>query len=243
MPFCAPSGKQKGIGKVKVFKMLDAAANLSSTQVADLKVVREILERSAESGFLGGMDLSAQIDHALGFTRAVENVLARVPSSVMDIGTGGGIPGLVLAAVWSKTPVALLDASQKRTDFLRAEVDDWGRSAQIGVNRGRAEEWGRESNSVASFEVVVARSFGPPAVTAECAAPLLKMEGILVVSEPPESGTAIRWPADGIATLALETCQVFRYLDRFNYQVLRKTGTTPERYPRRVGIPSKRPLF
>jgi 16S rRNA (guanine527-N7)-methyltransferase len=91
---------------------------------------------------------------------------------------------------------------------------------------------------------VVVRSFGPPAVTAECGAPFLRVGGLLVVSEPPaEEGKALeeRWPADGLAPLGLEPAE--RWTEPFTYHASRQVTPCPDRYPRRVGIPTKRPLF
>ena len=96
---------------------------------------------------------------------------------------------------------------------------------------------------MASFEVVVARSFGAPAVTAECSAPFLATGGIIVVSEPPDTNQGERWPVEGLGELGLRPAGSFRFRDRFSYQILEKIAETPERYPRRVGIPAKRPLF
>jgi 16S rRNA (guanine527-N7)-methyltransferase len=100
-----------------------------------------------------------------------------------------------------------------------------------------------------AFSLVVARSFGPPAVVAECGAPFLCPGGILVVSEPPpppvdggrtgpEGG---RWPGRALAELGLVPQDPSQ--DRFGYQVLRQAEPCPDRYPRRTGIPSKRPLY
>jgi 16S rRNA (guanine527-N7)-methyltransferase len=104
---------------------------------------------------------------------------------------------------------------------------------------GRAEIVGR-SERRGSFDAVVARSFGPPAVTAECAAPLLRPGGRLVVSEPPD-GTEERWPEDGVAAFGL--ARGARLPGPPGIQVLTQVEPCPEAYPRRDGLPAKRPLF
>ena len=65
----------------------------------------------------------------------------------------------------------------------------------------------------------------------------------MVVSEPPEEMTQDRWPATGLASVGLAPLQRVRVVDRFGYQVIRKVEGVGDRYPRRVGIPAKRPLF
>jgi 16S rRNA (guanine527-N7)-methyltransferase len=204
--------------------------------------IAPLLQRSADLGFLGGMPLQDQIDHSLGFVSAVELALGHRPDSVVDLGTGGGVPGLVLHSCWPGCRVVLVDGNQRRTEFLSAEVEGWG-SSSPEVVRGRAEELGRDDRYRDRFEVVTARSFGPPAVTAECGAPLLGLGGILVVSEPPEESETDRWPEGQLSELGLVPEGRMRFDERFGYQVLRKTARTPDRYPRRIGIPSKRPLF
>lgn len=207
------------------------------------KDVMSTVRRASDLGFLGGMRVEDQIDHALGFVAAAEEILGRPPTSAVDLGTGGGVPGVVLHGCWPRCHVVLMDVSLRRTEFLSREVEGWGRPGTTEVVRGRAEELGRHDRFRQHFEVVAARSFGPPPVTAECGAPLLTVGGLLVVSEPPQDPGARRWPTEGLELLGLAPVSQTRFDDRFSYQVLIKRTTTPERYPRRVGIPTKRPIF
>jgi 16S rRNA (guanine527-N7)-methyltransferase len=90
----------------------------------------------------------------------------------------------------------------------------------------------------------VARSFGAPPVTAECAAPFLQLGGVLIVSEPPvASGDSdeLRWPEEGLAVVGLEPESLWR--DSFGYRVLRQSQNCPDRFPRRVGVAAKRPIY
>jgi 16S rRNA (guanine527-N7)-methyltransferase len=205
--------------------------------------IRQTLERSADLGFLGGMPIGEQIDHALGFVAAVESELKRPPHSVIDLGTGGGLPGLVLTSCWSASRIVLLDANERRTGFLIEEIEGWRPEAQVEVVRGRAEEIGRDDRFRQQFEVLTSRSFGSPAVTAECGAPLLSAGGLMLVSEPPQASDESRWPETDLAQLGLSPVSSMRFDDRFGYRLLRKVGPTSDRYPRRVGVPAKRPLF
>jgi 16S rRNA (guanine527-N7)-methyltransferase len=205
--------------------------------------VLESLNRSSQLGFLGPMPVAEQIDHALGFVAVVEDARGSIPTSVADLGTGGGVPGLVLSACWPECRLLLVDGNERRIGFLAAQVDSLGSSFRVEAVWGRAEEVARDDRFSRQFEVVTARSFGPPAVTVECGAPLLGVGGVMVVSEPPGEGDERRWPEAGLAQVGLTRSSRVRFEDRFGYQVLVKTGETPGRYPRRVGIPSKRPLF
>lgn len=201
------------------------------------------LDRALGLGFVGPAERSVQIEHALGFVLAVERERPGRPATALDLGSGGGLPGLVLGACWPGCRVTLVDASRRRTDFLRREVADLGWLDHVDVVRGRAEDLGRDTTLRERFEVVAARSFGPPAVTAECGSPFALPGGLMVVSEPPSQKDHERWPEEGLAQLELEDLGALRVDERFGYRVLGKLGTVSDRFPRRSGVPAKRPLF
>lgn len=152
--------------------------------------VRAALQRSAEHGFLGSMPIMDQIDHTLGFVFSVEAELGRQPRSTLDLGSGGGIPGLILSTCWPEAQLVLLDSNERRTAFLSDALIGLPGGATAEVVRGRAEEIGRDDRYRERFELVTARSFGSPAVTAECGAPLMVIDGLMVVSEPPSTETS-----------------------------------------------------
>jgi 16S rRNA (guanine527-N7)-methyltransferase len=112
------------------------------------------------------------------------------------------VPGLVVAWARPETILVLLDASVRRTDFLRRAVGRLDLAARVTVVTAQAETAGRDLAWRYGFDAVIARSFGEPAVTAEAAAPFLRVGGQLVVSEPPEPADD-RWPRDGLALLGL----------------------------------------
>jgi 16S rRNA (guanine527-N7)-methyltransferase len=207
--------------------------------------LREVLEQARSLDLLGPMALDKQVDHALGFADAWEQARPGepTPGRWLDLGSGGGLPGLVLAQHWPDTPAVLLDAAERRTTFLSEAVRRLGWSDRVQVVRARAEEAGRSGSELRTgFDVVWARSFGSPPVTAESAAPFLKPDGLLVVSEPPDPGqAATRWPQEGLALLGQEALLTVR--GRFGYQVIRQTALCPERFPRRSGVAAKRPLY
>ncbi len=114
-----------------------------------------------------------------------------------------------------------------------------GLGDRVQVVAQRAEEAGRGILR-GTIHYVVARSFGPPAVTAECAAPLLSVGGILVVAEPP-GGDRARWGDQGLALLGMRIGPTVSHPTA--YQVIVQETACPARFPRRTGVPSKRPLF
>lgn len=162
-------------------------------------------------------------------------------AACLDLGSGAGLPGLPLALLWPESRWTLVDAGGRRVEFLAAAVDALGIGDRVRVVEGRAEELARREELRGRFDLVVARGFGPPAVTAECGAGFLAVGGRLVVSEPP-GGRPDRWPAAGLAALGMEPAATVE-AGGASYAVVRQGAPCPDRYPRRVGIPAKRPLF
>jgi 16S rRNA (guanine527-N7)-methyltransferase len=204
----------------------------------------EVLERSRSLGLLGPGSVAVQVDHADGFAAGVD----AAPNRFLDLGSGGGVPGLVLALRWPDSQVVLLDARERRCAFLRAAVQDLGFGDRVGVVWARAEEAGRNGDLRAAFDVVVARGFGPPPVTAECGSPFLRVGGTLAVSEPPAGGgrtpgaaAEARWVPTELERLGLRLGRSWGR--RYRYQALDQVEPCPAQYPRRPGIPAKRPLF
>ena len=150
-----------------------------------------------------------------------------------------------MAKDWPEVTVALLEANGRRAAFLRRAVERLGLETRVSVLEERAEVCGREPGSRAGFDGVLARSFGRPAVLAECAAPLLKVGGWLLVSEPPrsehEDPQDTRWPTEPLRQFGLEPAEVIH--EGFEYRTLRQREPCPDRFPRRNGVPAKRPLF
>ena len=207
----------------------------------DGAAVLETLSEARELGLLGPAPLEGQVDHARGFALALEAAGIAQPYSALDLGSGGGIPGLVLALAWPGARFTLLDAGRRRAAFLRRAVLRCGLEERVTVVEGRAEEAGRDPRQRGAYQLVVARSFGPPATTAECAAPFLGVRGALVVSEPPDEDEGARWSEAGLALLGMGPPLLVR--ETFGYAVIPQVSSCPERFPRRVGVPSKRPLF
>jgi 16S rRNA (guanine527-N7)-methyltransferase len=142
--------------------------------------------------------------------------------------------------VWPASAWALLDANVRRTAFVRSAVDQLGLGHRVEVITERAEVAGRDPHRRGVADLVVARGFGPPGVVAECAAPLLRPGGALVVAEPP-GGAPNRWPAAELGLFGLASDG--RQVAPVALHRLRQVEPCPESYPRRVGIPQKRPRF
>lgn len=201
-----------------------------------------LLEESRELGFLGPGPVQPHLDHALAFAEAVEFD----PARALDLGAGGGLPGLVLSQLkWSGARWTFLDSQKKRIAFLGRAVEDLQLQDRVMVVADRAEAVGQDSDHRGTYDLVTARSFGPPAVTAECATGLLRPGGVLVVSEPP-AAPADRWPRHGLAKLGFGPARkivVTTGEQPVHLVRIERTAAEVGQYPRKIGLPNKRPLF
>ena len=200
-----------------------------------------VLEEGRARGFLGPGPVEAHVDHAV----ALAGLIGAPARRFLDLGSGGGVPGLVLALHWTGAAVTLLDASRRRCDFLREAVEQLELADRVDVAAGRAETLARDRLLRGAFPLVVARAFGAPAVVAECAAAYVSEEGSLAVTEPPDAGaedSRARWDEAGLARLGLSAPEPRRD-GGVGCVVLSRIGPTDERWPRRDGVPGKRPLW
>jgi 16S rRNA (guanine527-N7)-methyltransferase len=201
-----------------------------------------VLVEARQQGFLGSPPVEAQIEHARGFVEVVAAKFGSAgPPRLVDLGSGGGVPGLVLASAWPACNVTLIESAQRRSAFLAAAVERLGIAPRVEVIPRRAEEVAREAARRETFDVTTARSLAPPAVTAELAAPFVRVGGVVVVSEPP-AGHPQRWDEGGLVALGLRITEVVE-ASGGHFAVLEKRATTDERFPRAVGRAAKRPLW
>lgn len=156
----------------------------------------------------------------------VEHV-RRFAGRVVDVGSGGGAPGIPLAAALPDREVVLLEANGRKRDFL----ERWTAALpNLRVVRGRAEE-----QELESFGVAVAKALARPPTAAEWCLPLVREHGGVVLWVGP---TAEPGPVTAVAgKLNAELAEAPP-----GFFVLRKLGPTPEGFPRRPGLAKKRPL-
>lgn len=162
---------------------------------------------------------------------------------IADLGAGAGLPGLVLASVLPDASVVLVEAARRKCEFLRSAITAMGLE-NAAVVCARAEEW---SDGTGQCDVVCARALAALPVLCEYAAPLLRQAGVLVAwkGSVAESEAADAQAAAAHLGLATEpVCPVvpFPGSERRALHVFRKIAPTPQRYPRRAGIATKRPL-
>jgi 16S rRNA (guanine527-N7)-methyltransferase len=215
-----------------------------TTDPAGAAALRRVLLEARDIGLVGNDDPARHLEHAAVFAAAAESVFGTGgPGAFLDLGTGAGLPGLALASRWTGTRAVFLDAAQRRCGFVEHAIERLGPEfrSRCTVVCGRAEELAHRPDLRESVPLVVARSFAAPAVTAELGAPFLARDGALIVSEPPSAEPG-RWSEAGLALLGLAPSAPFR-AGGFGVVIIRRASPCPERYPRRTGIPAKRPLW
>jgi 16S rRNA (guanine527-N7)-methyltransferase len=211
----------------------------------------EVLSDAQRRGFLGPGQIDDFVAHARGYLGGGSNSAiaeltpkGRSPDKggdwdeCVDLGSGGGIPGLVLALELPGSRWHLVDRSRARTDWLTRSVARLGLQDRVIVIHQAAEATGRGPLR-GTCSVAVARSFGRPAVAAECAAPLLRTGGRAVFSDL--DGSA-RW--DDVALRELGLAPSAQWVNaQGSYVAFEQRAACPERFPRAAGVPGRRPLF
>jgi 16S rRNA (guanine527-N7)-methyltransferase len=154
-------------------------------------------------------------------------LVRRFDGPIVDVGSGGGTPGIPLAAALPNREVTLLEAERRKTEFL----ERW--TAELPNLR---VVWGRaESQATDCYKVAVAKALAHPPVAAEWCLPLVAEGGGVVLWVGPSADEAAVATVAG--KIAGELVEV-----RPGFLVIRKTGPTPPGFPRRPGVAKKRPL-
>lgn len=167
-------------------------------------------------------------------------------TSVLDIGSGAGFPGIPLKIVFPSMMIGLVEATSKKTKFLHHIVQTLGLS-DVEIYNARAETLAHETKLRDSFDVVVSRAVANLSVVAELALPFCRIGGLVVTHKGPDSGNEIQ-QADKAIGLMGGKLKTSTHITTSNSETagilvsLEKVCPTPNKYPRRPGIPFKRPI-
>jgi len=163
-----------------------------------------------------------------------------------DVGSGAGFPGLVLKIMLPEIKMTLIEATRKKCEFLAHVTERMG-LRDVQILHARAEDLGQEAEYREQYDVALARAVAPLRILAEYCLPLLRLGGVMVAQKGPDASSEIEEAGAAFVSLGGEVTVVKpvhlpdvpgdRYL-----VVAEKRAPTPVKFPRRPGMPSKRPL-
>lgn len=196
-------------------------------------------------------NLTAIREPDLAWRRHILESIAVVPAigdearSLIDVGTGAGLPGLPIAILCPDLKVTLLEATGKKARFLGAVVGDLGLK-NVKIITDRAETIAHQPEHREHYDLATARAVGPLNVLLELTLPFLLPGGRLLAMKGQAAESELRDAGDALMHLGAGEVQVFELLpgldDEANLIEVVKESATPTQYPRRPGIPKQEPL-
>jgi 16S rRNA (guanine527-N7)-methyltransferase len=166
---------------------------------------------------------------------------------VVDVGSGAGFPGLPLKVLYPHLDLTLLEAAAKKADFLKHSVQHLG-LGKVTVIHGRAEDLGRDEAHREGYDLALARAVAELNVLVEYLLPLCRMGGKCVAQKGSSAHEELAAAEHAISLLGgrvhyVVPVELPGLAETRHLVVIKKVARTPQKYPRRPGMPSKRPLI
>lgn len=187
-------------------------------------------------------------DHLLDSLSCLLCESVRRAESLIDVGSGAGLPGIPLHVALNFRRLCLLESTSKKAEFMRCALEELGISG-AEVADARAEEAGKKAYYRESFDVATARAVAPLAVISEYCLPFVEVGGVLVAMKGNVADDEVASGEIAARKLGGEVEEILRvpFVEGLEQKtrrlvVVRKVRETPGDYPRRVGVPKKEPL-
>jgi 16S rRNA (guanine527-N7)-methyltransferase len=205
---------------------------------------RLLAEWSGRMNLVGLKDAGRAVEELYADSARLLPAIEPTTGPVVDLGSGAGFPGLVLAALRPQREFILVDSNGKKCSFLAAAIPAMG-LPRVNMIQARLEEFGRMGKR-GRCGAAVSKAFGPWAVGLELAMPLIQPGGRVAFfagSEPP-APAEIQPVVDllGGGTVEVTPYRLTGAESDRHIVTVTKTGFTADLYPRAVGVPDKRPL-
>jgi len=203
-----------------------------------------VLDRAQALGFIGARPVGEHISQALAMSRLAVSLQ---PDLLVDLGSGGGVPGLVLAEELQECVILLVESMERRAVFLESHLRALGVDGHTSVVNSPAEDAAHSSSWRGKAGVVTARGFGPPSMTAEIAAGFLSPGGSLIATVSREKA-ATAWPLPSLRQLGYSDLRLHLGSWPMIECVMgpRTAESAPfprHEFPRRRSLSRRRPLF
>lgn len=165
--------------------------------------------------------------------------------TLLDIGAGAGFPSLPMKILCPEIEVTIIDSLNKRINFLTLLSEELGLTG-VHFYHGRAEEFGQDKHFRAQFDIVTARAVARMQVLSELTIPFLKIGGQLIALKAAAAEDELADAKNALALLFSKVIDTYNYDlpngDGRNITIVEKKKETPNKYPRRAGLPNKKPL-
>ncbi len=176
---------------------------------------------------------------------------AALPSTdgarLIDVGSGGGFPGLPLAIAFPQLDVTLVEATGKKVDFLEHVIARLELPNARAIH-GRAEDIARDPEHREAYDAATARALAPIPALVELCLPFIQAGGVLIAPKGADAEQEIDAASNALSMLGGEVADTILPASDSSISadhrlvVIRKVAPTPETYPRRAGVPTRRPL-
>ena len=221
---------------------------MNPSQLLD-RYVGVVMAASATQSLTGARDAEEFRErHVVDAQKLLEIISEKksaATTQVLDIGSGNGIPGIVFAILQPDWRISLLDSNNKKALFLESFCNS-NDIKNVSVLCDRAETLAHKKELRSTFDIVVARALSKLPVAIEVAAPFLKLNGFLIVPHGTSHQEELDRSEKAMKAVGVVLKEKRAYkLDsgqEFTALIFQKETDTPDIYPRRVGVPDKRPL-
>lgn len=197
-----------------------------------------------EAGVLGSVSIEELWEHTAGYSSAVCSAFSAECStwngSIIDVGTGCGVPGVLLAAQLPKARLTLVDASERRLMHVRRAVQALDFADRALVVHARGDELAHDPAHRGEYDVAVARLLADPAETVEQLLPLVAVGGVVVISVA--NADVSRFLAADLSDLGGGDASV-ESVPSGQLAVVRRVVEGGPAFPRRVAVRRRSPLF
>ena len=230
-------------------KLKELNITLSETQQEQFYLFYELLVEWNKVMNLTGITEYEEVNekHFIDSLSIVKVLDMNKVSTVIDVGTGAGFPGIPLKIAFPHLKVTLLDSLNKRIKYLDTVINELGLK-DIHTIHGRAEEYARKEEYREQYDLVVSRAVANLSTLSEYCVPYVKVGGMFVPYKSGEIDEEVKTAQTAIKVLGGKQTEVVKFtlpgsdINR-SFVKIQKVKSTGKKFPRKAGLPTKEPIF